>query len=114
MLSLVCFLRNALFSKALMTTICMMGFYSNRTSFAFPSRPFGSYFCRNHMEVASWDTLVVTRPMPCLAHITFGRACKEMSNAYAPAARHVYKLSQNPTLMACIFHYLSLFHLGPT
>src|SRR3954447_3810515 len=62
-LSLVQFLRSAPSTKALMTIICTRGSYSNKTSFASPSRPFGDYFCRSHMEAPLWDSREKTYAM---------------------------------------------------
>ena len=49
------------------------GFSSNVTNFAFPSLLFANYLCKKHMEVHSWDTLDVTRHMPCSPHTTIGQ-----------------------------------------
>src|SRR3954471_15153758 len=40
-----------------MIIICTMVSYSNKTSFASPSRPFGDYFCRSHMEAPFYAML---------------------------------------------------------
>src|SRR3954447_15027752 len=113
-LSLFQFLRSAPSRKALMTIICTRGSYSNKTSSASPSRPFGDYFCRSHMEAPLWDTLVVKRHTPCSPHTTIGQECTVKWNAIAKDATHANQLSPNPTFLVYTHHCLFLLHHGQT
>ena len=49
------------------------GYFLKLTNFVYPSLLFVSCFCKSHMEVVSWDTLVATRRSRCYQPITIGR-----------------------------------------
>jgi hypothetical protein len=58
-------LQSVLLKEDLMISTCMMATCLKLTKFAYPSLLFESYYCKSHMEVASWDTLDGIRHLRC-------------------------------------------------
>ena len=112
--SLDLYLPSVRFREALMTSICIKVFFSNKTKFAFRSPLFASCFYKRHMVVVSWDTLESPRPRQCYQRTTIGPRWCETYQDSSSGVQHVYKLSQLLTLMVFILHYLFHKHLGPT